>query len=114
MATGRMTCNREKVWRHGLKVLPIKDNIKKGRSMDMDTMFGLTAQTIRESGVRTKKAATAPTHGQMEEGARTPPGRAPRRRAHAPGQAEGAGAEGLRGGTDACAGGWQVRGRVPK
>jgi hypothetical protein len=59
-----------------------------------------------------KPTATAPTHLPMDAGARTPPGRAPRRRAHAPGQAEGADAEGLRGGTDACAGGWQVRGRV--
>ena len=58
--------------------------------------------------------ATAPTHGPVEIGARTPPGRAQRRRAHAPGQAEGAVAEGLRGGTDACAGGWQVRGRVAR
>ena len=44
----------------------------------------------------------APPHGPVDKGARTPPGCAPRRRAHAPGQAEGAGAEGLRGGTDAC------------
>lgn len=65
MATGRMTYNREKVWRHGLKVLPIKDNIKKDRSMDMDTMFGLTAQTIRESGVRTKSTDWVLTFGKM-------------------------------------------------
>jgi len=48
----------------------------------------------------------------MEQGARISPGRASRRRAHAPGQAEGADAEGLRGGTDACAGGWQLHRRV--
>ncbi len=42
--------------------------------------------------------ATAPPHGPVEKGARTPPGRAPRRRAHAPGQAEGAGERGCGGG----------------
>ena len=49
------------------------------------------------SGKIINATGKAPGQRPVEEGARTPPGRAPRCRAHAPGQAEGADAEGLRG-----------------
>ena len=65
MAIGRMTCNRERVWRHGLKVLVIKDLIWEARSMDLDTINGRTALTTTESGVRTRSTDWVPTFGKM-------------------------------------------------